>query len=64
MTKNTKIKTGQRFVGGHVEKRLQPEMRDYIGQNLRTLYQRVVEEPVPEKFIELLKQLDAKDDGE
>jgi len=33
------------------------EMRDAIGKKLKTLYDSIAREPVPERFSELLKQL-------
>jgi len=35
-----------------------------IGAKLRALYDEVAREPVPDRFIELLKQLDEKKPGE
>ena len=45
-------------------KELDPQVRDHIGHSLKTIYQRVADEPVPDRFIELLKQLDQKDRAE
>jgi hypothetical protein len=34
-----------------------------IGNRLRAYYDGVAKEPIPDRFLELLKQLDAKDPG-
>ena len=34
-----------------------------IGSRLRAFYDEVAREPVPDRFVELLKRLDAKDSG-
>ena len=38
-----------------------PNVSDSIDQNLRRVYQRVIEEDVPDRFKDLLSQLKAKD---
>jgi len=38
----------------------QPEIHDLIGQRLRSLYDEVAQQPVPDRFVELLNQLEAK----
>ncbi len=38
----------------------QPEIYDLIGQRLRTFYDEVAQQPVPDRFMELLNQLEAK----
>ncbi|MEZ5891516.1 MAG: NepR family anti-sigma factor [Xanthobacteraceae bacterium] len=35
------------------------EMADALGQELRTVYRRLLVEPVPQRLLELLEQLDA-----
>jgi hypothetical protein len=40
--------------GGKVDRRIQGE----IGKQLRAVYEDVVKEPVPDRFLELLKQLE------
>lgn len=40
--------------GGKVDKRIQGE----IGKQLRAVYEDVVKEPVPDRFLELLKKLE------
>lgn len=34
-----------------------------IGEQLRTMYNGLVQQPVPDRFVELLKRLDSKDAG-
>jgi hypothetical protein len=38
----------------------QPEIHDLIGQRLRSFYDEVAMQPVPDRFVELLNQLEAK----
>jgi Anti-sigma factor NepR len=38
----------------------QPEIYDLIGQRLRTFYDEVAQQPVPDRFMDLLNQLEAK----
>ena len=37
-----------------------PEIYDLIGQRLRNFYDEVAQQPVPDRFVELLNQLEAK----
>jgi hypothetical protein len=39
---------------------VQPEGHDLSGQRLRSFYDEVATQPVPDRFVELLKQLEAK----
>jgi len=36
-----------------------PEVSDLIGDRLRSFYEEVAKQPVPDRFVELLKQLEA-----
>lgn len=36
-----------------------PQVSDLIGQRLRNYYEEVANEPIPDRFMELLNQLDA-----
>ena len=38
----------------------QPEIYDLIGQRLRNYYDEVAKQPVPDRFVDLLNQLEAK----
>ena len=38
----------------------QPEIHDLIGQRLRSFYDEVAKQPVPDRFVDLLNQLEAK----
>jgi hypothetical protein len=38
----------------------QPEIYDLIGQRLRNFYDEIAQQPVPDRFVELLNQLEAK----
>lgn len=37
-----------------------PEVHAYIGRQLRAVYDDVARQPVPDRFVELMKQLDVK----
>jgi hypothetical protein len=39
---------------------IQPEIYDLIGQRLRSFYDEVAQQPVPDRFVDLLNQLEAK----
>jgi hypothetical protein len=38
----------------------QPEIYDLIGQRLRNYYDEVTKQPVPDRFVDLLNRLEAK----
>jgi hypothetical protein len=40
--------------------RMEAELQDHIGRELRALYNEVVEEPIPERFLKLLDDLERK----
>ena len=42
--------------------KLSPEIKSKIGQQLRVLYEEVVCQGVPERFVEILRSLDTDDD--
>lgn len=46
--------TDGKVEGGKVDKRIQGE----IGKQLRAVYEDVVKEPVPDRFLELLRKLE------
>jgi hypothetical protein len=48
----------------HHEATLGREIQTKIGEQLRALYDDVVGQGVPDRFVELLQRLDKKDDGE
>ena len=41
-------------------KKRDPDVKDHIGRQLRALYDGVVNQPVPDRFMELLNRLDVK----
>ena len=45
------------------EPRLPPHVAALLGQQLRTFYAHLVSEPVPDRFVQLLEQLDGKENG-
>jgi len=40
--------------------RMEPELQDHIGRQLRAVYDQILEEPVPERFMSLLAELQKK----
>jgi hypothetical protein len=48
----------------HAEATLGREIQTKIGEQLRAMYDDVVEQGVPDRFVELLQRLDKQDDGE
>ncbi|WP_367278276.1 NepR family anti-sigma factor [uncultured Alsobacter sp.] len=43
---------------------LQPQIQDHIGRQLRAMYDTVLNQPVPDRFRELMERLDAKEGQE
>jgi len=39
---------------------LEPELQDHIGRQLRAVYDEVLNEPVPDRFLRLLAELERK----
>jgi hypothetical protein len=49
------------------EPTLPPDVATFLGEQLQAFYAHLVSEPVPDRFVQLLQQLDGKkksDDGE
>ncbi len=44
----------------HIGVRHQRDLKDYIGRQLKALYDEVANQPVPDRFKELLDRLDQK----
>lgn len=44
--------------------RIEPELRDHIGRQLRAVYDEILTEPVPDRFLKLLADLQNKRDGD
>jgi len=42
------------------EPQLDPSMQAHIGAQLRALYEKLVDEPVPDRFLKLLEDLERK----
>lgn len=40
--------------------RIDPQLQEHIGHQLRSLYNEVVEEPIPDRFLKLLEELERK----
>jgi len=45
------------------EPTLPPHVATFLGEQLQAFYSHLVNEPVPDRFIQLLAQLDGKEDG-
>ena len=43
--------------------RMEPELQDHIGRQLRAVYDQILEEPVPDRFLKLLADLQDKQSG-
>lgn len=50
--------------GWRLQGRMEPELQDHIGRQLRAVYNEIVEEPVPDRFLKLLAELESKQNGE
>jgi len=55
------METTSQPAGGRPHGRLGRDVQAKIGHQLRAMYDDVVKEGVPERFVELLKRLDNKD---
>ena len=42
--------------------RRKPSIQDHIGQELRAMYDEVLQQPIPDRFVDLLNALDEKAD--
>jgi hypothetical protein len=43
---------------------LQPQVQDHIGRQLRAMYDTVLNQPVPDRFRELMDRLDEREELE
>jgi len=43
--------------------RMEPELQDHIGRQLRAVYDQILDEPVPDRFLKLLADLQDKQSG-
>ena len=48
--------------GGEPEPTLPPHVAAFLGEQLQTFYGHLMNEPVPDRFVQILKQLDGKGD--
>jgi hypothetical protein len=58
-TKNSKVKKLKVKSNNMIQLAARPEVSELIGQRLRKFYDGVSEQPVPDRFLDLLKQLEA-----
>jgi Anti-sigma factor NepR len=49
---------------GEHEAVLEPQVQAHLGRKLREVYQSLVDQPVPDRFIQLLRELDRKREKE
>ena len=54
---------GSERMTGDGERTLDAKSQTSIEERLRTMYDRVVEEPVPDRFLSLLEQLESSEGG-
>lgn len=47
-----------------VAKKRAPDVKDHIGRQLRALYDEVANQPVPDRFLDLIARLDEKSQDE
>ena len=45
------------------EPTLPPDVATFLGEQLQAYYAQLMNEPVPERFVQLLQQLDGKENG-
>lgn len=43
--------------------RMEPELQDHIGRQLRAVYNEILEEPIPDRFLRLLAGLKGQEGG-
>lgn len=60
MTNNTTAKTWTK-ASDRAGEPLPPELQGFLGKQLRAVYGELVHEPIPDKFLKLLQDLDAKE---
>lgn len=56
-----KIKGAESRREGAASKRIDPHLEEMIGAKLRLFYDDLLREPVPDRFMELILKLDAKE---
>jgi Anti-sigma factor NepR len=56
-------RSGEEAGNGDKKKRA-PDVKDHISRQLRALYDEVANQPVPDRFMDLLGRLDAKSQDE
>jgi Anti-sigma factor NepR len=56
--KGSALKSGKK-IEKMIHPSTKPEVADLIGQKLRTFYDDIAKQPVPDRFVELLNQLEA-----
>ena len=59
-TRNSKKMAGKLPVLSPSSAKAEPQIQDLIGRRLKAYYDDVVNEPVPDRFVELLNRLEAK----
>ena len=56
----TKLNTADRDVPNATAKSDPADMQQFIGRQLRAVYDDVAKQPVPDRFLELMRQLEGK----
>jgi hypothetical protein len=60
MTMPQQIPSQARPAAPPPEGRIEPDIQDHIGRQLRAVYNEVLDEPVPDRFLRLLADLESK----
>jgi len=58
-SKNEKVNASHEKQGKMYKSLASPEVSDLIGQRLRSFYDNISQQPVPDRFIDLLKHLES-----
>lgn len=48
--------------GSHDGPRIDRQSQDRIGQELQAMYQELIEEPIPDRILDVLRALEARDE--
>ncbi len=63
MSKTDDHKTARRTGLLHADQRTSPAIRDKLGEQLRAMYGKPDEEPLPDRLLHLMRQLDQPRSG-
>lgn len=63
MSENDSEKSPASPAAARAAKKTPADKEDWIGSHLRKVYDEALSEPVPERFLDLLKEIDKKERG-